>query len=225
MHPITQLHSKISNSVHLVHNTKDTIYGKNNSYLQQDIFTSQVFHKVRIVQFTSGNKTLLHSLWYPSQEFNAPILSIDFVQFEPSNKNITRSLLFANSYDYESSEYSQFISRNAFHHLLKKYPEFTEKKTPHLVSLDPILREETMLYTHIYDSVKLEKGIQLLQYYFDAYLTTFLYCGHYINTTKRDSYFNKVRIAVEADFAIYKDLFNTEELNAFLQRGFDIPDI
>jgi len=166
----------------------------------------------------------MHSLWYPNDGFNAPILSIDFVQFDII-QNISRSLLFANVYDYECSEYSQFVSRHSFHHLLKRYPEFTEPTTKHLSSLYPILREETMLYAHIYNSTKLEKGMQLLQYYFDAYLTTFLYIGYYKNSTQRDAAFNKVRLIAEAEYAIYKDVFKKAELELFLQRGFDIPEI
>jgi hypothetical protein len=218
LYPIAQLHSQLLNNVNVIHTYKDILYGKNNSCLQQDIFTGEQFQKIRTVQFTYGNRSMFHSLWYPCNEYNAPILSIDFVKFE---ENPMRSLLFTNVYDYEKSEGSQFVSRIAFRTLLQNFPEFKEKKTKHLAIMDPILREETMLYSHIYNSTKLEKGMQLLQYYFDAYLNTCLYCGFYKNASKRDADFNRVRLSVEEDFSIYKDLFPASDLKAFLERGFD----
>jgi len=218
LYPIAQLHSQLLNNVNVIHTSKDILYGKNNSCLQQDIFSTEQFYKIRTIQFTYGNTSMLHSLWYPSQEYNAPILSIDFVQFE---KNPMRSLLFANVYDYEKSEGSQFVSRIAFRNLVKNFADFREPRTKHLAIMDPILREETMLYAHIYNSTRLEKGMQLLQYYFEAYLNTCLYCGLYKNATWRDKEFNRVRLSVEKEFAIYKDVFNEDELNVFLKRGFD----
>ena len=222
MDPMSALFHRWADQTQLVHVKNYVLAGQNDCILSQDIFKGELFEKVKMTSFTNGNTRMLNSLWYPRSEYKAPILMFDYVQFDAS-----KSLLFANMYDGDGDgdgdgkNKKQDYFSHMFREFLEKHPDFAEKKTKHLAPLEPILTEESMVYSHIYDEEKQKRAITVSQLYFNTYLSTFLYCGK--NDTviaTRRAFFDHVRKKVEENFAVYKYGLPPSELSSFLEKGF-----
>ena len=69
---------------------------RSGAYINNLYFTNSQFRKVRLTNFVSDdNRQMFSSIWYPSYEYDAPILSIDMVNYG-KNKLGNRAMFFVN---------------------------------------------------------------------------------------------------------------------------------
>jgi hypothetical protein len=206
---VANLQLDIIKSLHLIQKVNIDFSEKhshiiNNAYINNLYFTNPQFRKVRLTHFVSENKQLFNSVWYPSYEYNAPILSIDMV------KNKDRALCFVNLIEIEKNKYTQ-----PFIELKQNYPELNEKNIKPLKPYEKYLND-AMLYGHIYDLNKFQTIIpKALKSYFTIYLNTFQKTTDIDMVKKKHIEYNNFRI--KKDLKIMpKDFFEPEWYSAMI---------
>lgn len=183
----------------------DIKYGKNNSILQNHYFYNDFFRKVRLTYFKSDDKELFSSIWYPSYNYDTPILNIELVKF---NENI--SLCFVNLIEiYNRKEYyNNYIE--PFMKIKSNYPELSENKTKHLLPFKNFL-SNAILYSHIYNFTIIDDSISnALDQYLDTYTTMFIK-RPIINYNIQEIHigYNKLKKNIDKNYII-KDYFDKE---------------
>lgn len=173
-----------------------------NAVLQNYYFKNNDFRKVRVTYFKSDDAQLFSSVWYPSYDYDAPILTIDLVNYK---KNI--SLYFINLVEiYNTSEYlNTYI--NPLIEIKKQHPELSKNNSHYLKKINAIL-SNSMLYGNIYN-YKFNRIIpEVLDKYFSVYTKKFIkkpINRYYIE--ERHSFYNKIRANVDSKFII-KDYYD-----------------
>lgn len=145
----SELHLDYINKLNLteipVQNEYAVIYGQNNSIMRNYHFSNYEFRKVRLSYFTSDDKIMFNSVFYPSTQYDCPILSVDLINFGGN-----KSLCFVNLFEiYNKTEYRNIYIKQ-FEEIKKLYPELSKNKSKHLIEFNDILGN-AMLYSHIYD--------------------------------------------------------------------------
>lgn len=176
-----------------------------NAVLQNYYFKNNNFRKVRLTYFKADDKQMFSSVWYPSYDYECPILTIDLVNFK---KDV--SLCFVNSVEiYNNVQYlNTYI--NPLIEIKKNYPELFESKTIHLRALNNVLNK-SMLYGNIYDDDKFNTMIpEVLDKYLTFYTKNFIkkpINRYYIE--EKHLVYNKLRAQLESNF-ILKDYYDLE---------------
>lgn len=142
---------------------------RSGAYINNLYFTNSQFRKVRLTNFVSDdNRQMFSSIWYPSYEYDAPILSIDLVNYGKNKLSKDRAMCFVNLIEIEKNKYTQ-----PFIDLKQNYPELNEKNLKPLLPYEKYLND-AMLYGHIYDLNHFQTIIpEALKAYFTIYLNTF----------------------------------------------------
>jgi len=177
-------------------------FGKNNSFIKNYYFSNNEFRKVRLTYFKSNDKEMFNSVFYPSINYDCPILSVDLVNF---GKN--RSLCLINLFEiYNKNEYYKIYIK-PFEEIKKLYPELLENNSKHLLDFNDILGK-AMLYKHIYDSDEFNTTIyDILDKYLKIYFSQFIIRPvnrYYIQ--EQHTKYNNLRYNIELNF-ITKDYF------------------
>jgi hypothetical protein len=140
-----------------------------NATIQHFSFSNHLFRKVRLSYFTANDKQMFNSVWYPTYNYDCPILTIDMAKF-----NSNTSLCFTNLVEmYKHNQYfDNYIE--PFLEIKKLYPELSERKSIHLTHFDKYL-SKAMLYGHIYDYNDFNTTvISALNRYFKLYFNKFI---------------------------------------------------
>ena len=187
-------------------------YGKNNSIIKNYYFSNYEFRKVRLTYFKSDDKVMFNSVFYPSINYDCPILSVDLINFGEN-----KSLCFINLFEiYNKSEYHNIYIK-PFEEIKKLYPELSESKSKHLTEFNDILGR-AMLYSHVYDSSKFNTTIyEVLNKYFEIY--TKLFIKKPVNRQfieEQHQKYNNIRHNIELNF-ITKDYFDELWYNRLLR--------
>ena len=174
------------------------------SYINNLYFSNSQFRKVRLTHFYSDNKQLFNSVWYPSYEYDAPILSIDLVNFGKNALGKDRAMCFVNLIEIEKDKYTE-----PFIELKKRYPDLNETNLKPLLPYKDYLND-AILYSHIYDLNKFETIIpEALKEYFTMYLKTFKKTNNIDIVKEKHIEYNKFRAKKDLDF-MTKDFFDPE---------------
>lgn len=177
-----------------------------NAILQNYYFKNHHFRKVRLSYFKSDDKQMFNSVWYPSFDYECPIMTLDVVNFQ---KNV--SLCFVNLVEiYNNNAKYQNTYINPLIQIKKNYPELSQKKTSHLYILNDFL-SESMLYGNIYDNDKFNTIIpEALNKYFSFYSKQFIkkpIDRYYIEEKHR--FYNKIRSKMDNN-SIINDYYDAE---------------
>jgi hypothetical protein len=181
----------------------DLKYGDSNSILQTHNFYNNHFRKVRLTYFKSDDKELFSSIWYPSYNYDCPILNMDLVKF---SHNI--SLCFINLIEiYNSKEYyNNYIK--PFMEIKNDYPELSESTSKQLLPFKNFL-SKAMLYGHIYNNSLIDTSVSnALDRYLDEYGKMFIrrpVIRYHIEEVHQD--YNKLKHGIDKNF-IMKDYFD-----------------
>lgn len=178
---------------------------KKNAILQNYYFTNNNFRKVRLSFFKSDDTQMFSSVWYPSYDYDCPILTIDLVNFK---KDV--SLCFVNLVEvYNNVQYLDTYIKPLIE-IKKNYPELSESRTIHLKALNDVL-SDSMLYGHIYNNSKFNTTIpKVLDEYFESYTKKFIkkpVNRFYIE--EKHTFYNKIRAKLDSNF-IMKDYYDAE---------------
>lgn len=96
----------------------------NNKYC----FSNYNFRKILINYSKTNNKEIFHSIFYPSYSFDAPILSINLINFN----NSSNSIFLINLVEiYNHREYTNYYIK-PFYRIKNIYPQFTQIKSDHI---------------------------------------------------------------------------------------------
>ena len=140
-----------------------------NATIQNFCFSNHQFRKVRLTYFKSNDQQMFNSIWYPSYDYDCPILTIDLVKF---NKNA--SLCFTNMVEmYNNTQYYDNYIQPLMD-IKKFYPELSNHKSTHLSHYDEYL-SKSMLYGNIYDNSEFNSTVNpVLKRYFKVYFKKFI---------------------------------------------------
>jgi len=186
-----------------------------NAVLQNYCFQNNQFRKVRLSYLITDECQMFNSLWYPSYDYDCPILTIDLVNFYQN-----KSLCFINFINiYDNVEYLNKYE-NPFLLIKNNYPELSENKSSHLYPFKNFL-SKAMLYGHIYDSNKFNTIVpKVVDEYISKYTKQFIkrpVNRYFINDRHKD--YNELRYFIENTNYITKKYFDKETyihlLNSF----------
>ena len=179
---------------------------RSGAYINNLYFTNSQFRKVRLTNFVSDdNRQIFSSIWYPSYEYDAPILSIDLVNF---GKN---KLFFVNLVEIQKNKYIQ-----PFIEIKQNYPELNEKNIKPLFPYEKYLNN-AMLYGHIYDLNHFQTIIpEALKAYFTIYLNTFQKTTDIDFVKEKHIEYNNFRAKNDLEF-MPKDFFKPSWYSAMIQ--------
>jgi hypothetical protein len=183
----------------------DLKYGKNNSILQNYYFYNDIFKEVRLTYFISDDKELFSSTWYPSYNYDIPILNIELVKF---TQNI--SLCFVNLIEiYNRTEYyNNYVE--PFIKIKNNYPELSVNTTKHLLPFKNFL-SKAILYGNIYNFTIIDNSVsKALDQYLDTYTNIFVNRPVIkYNVQKVHKEYNKIKKPIDKNYII-KDYFDKE---------------
>jgi len=212
----SEIHLDYINKLNLtempVHNEYSVIHGKHNSIMENYYFSNHEFRKVRLSYFTSNDKSMFNSVFYPSTQYDCPILSVDLINF-----GVNKSLVFVNLFEiYNRSEYHNIYIK-PFEEIKKLYPELSENKSNHLMEFNDILGS-AMLYGHIYDNNKFNTSIyDVLNKYFKIYSKLFIKKPVYRNyIEEQQRKYSNIRHDIESNF-ITKNYFDELQFKSLLR--------
>ena len=175
-----------------------------NAILHNYYFENFEFRRVRLSYLITNETQMFNSVWYPSIEYDCPILSIDLINFEGN-----KSLCFLNLVNiYDNHDYLQKYEI-PFLNIKKKYPELSENAGIHLLPFKNFL-SKAMLYGHVYDSTKFNTTIPLvLDDYINKYTNMFIKkpVNKYVIRDKHRSY-NDFRYNIENNNYVTKRYFD-----------------
>ena len=183
----------------------------NNTYINNLYFSNSQFRKVRLTNFVSENKQMFNSVWYPSYEYDAPILSIHLVNYGKNKLGKDRAMCFVNLVEIEKNKYTQ-----PFIELKQNYPELNENNIKPLLPYEKYLND-AMLYAHIYDFNKFQTILpEALKTYFAIYLNTFQKTTDIDLVKEKHIEYNNFRAKTDLHF-MPKDFFEPEWYSAMIQ--------
>jgi len=189
----------------------DLRYGINNSMIQTHNFYNNNFRKVRLTYFKGNDQELFSSIWYPSYDYDCPILNIDLVKF-----NQNASLCFVNLVEiYNRKEYYDYYI-DPFIKIKNDYPELSENTSKHLLPFKNFL-SKAMLYGHIYNSSLINGSVSdALDRYLGAYSKMFIrrpVIRYHTEKVHKD--YNEVRKNIDKHF-LMKDYFDAKWYNLLI---------
>ena len=140
-----------------------------NATLQNFLFSNHQFRKVRLTYFKSNDQQMFNSVWYPSDDYDCPIFTVDLVKF-----NSNASLCFTNLIEmYNNTQYFDNYIQPLMD-IKKFYPELSQRKSAHLSNYEEYL-SKAMLYGNIYDNTEFNTTVNTaLKRYFKSYFKTFI---------------------------------------------------
>jgi hypothetical protein len=140
----------------------------NNCVLHNYYFKNSQFKKIRLSYLMTNETQMFNSVWYPSYDYDCPILSVDLVNF-----NKDKSLCLINLVNmYTEQEYLDKYE-TPFINIKKKYPELSESKTLHLYPFRNFI-SRAILYSNVYNSTNFDTIIpKALNEYLDIYTNLF----------------------------------------------------
>ena len=181
---------------------------KQNGIIQNYNFKNNYFRKVRLSYFNSDDKQMFNSVWYPSYDYDCPILTIDLVNF---GKN--ESIFFLNFIDIYKDK---FYEKKYIYPLLeikKNYKLFYNNNiSTHLTHYKNFL-SKSFLYGRLNKSEIETLLPEILEKYFDKYLHYFLRkpINRYFIEEKHREY-NTLRKDIESKY-ITKEYFDDDWFN------------
>ena len=137
---ISNLHFKILNKskfeeIPIILEFQNKTSKTKNGIIENYNFKNNYFRKVRLSYFNSDDKQMFNSIWYPSYDYECPILTIDFINFGEN-----KSLFFLN--------------------LINIYKdEFYEKK--YIYPLLEIKKKYKLLYNNNISTINLLKSLRV----------------------------------------------------------------
>ena len=184
---------------------------RSGAYINNLYFTNSQFRKVRLTNFvTDDNRQMFTSIWYPSYEYDAPILSIDLVNFGKNELGKDRAMCIVNLIEIEKNKYTQ-----PFIEIKQNYPELNERNVEHLPYKKYL--NDAMLYGHIYDLDKFQTIIpDALKEYFNIYLNTFQKTTNTDFVKETHIEYNNFRAKMDVGF-MPKDFFDPEWYASMIQ--------
>jgi len=182
-----------------------------NGIIQNHNFKNNYFRKVRLSYFNSDDKQMFNSVWYPSYDYDCPILTIDLVNF---GKN--ESLFFLNLIHIYNDE---FYEKKYIYPLLEikeKYKLlYNNNISAHLTPYKNIL-SKSFLYGKL-NKTEIETLVpDILEKYFNKYLSYFLKkpVNRYFIEEKHREY-NIFRRNIESKY-ITKEYFDDDWFNRLI---------
>jgi hypothetical protein len=164
----------------------------NNKYY----FSNYYFRKVLINYSTTNNNEEFHSTFYPSYDFDAPILAINLVNIDNSNK----SLCFINLVEiYNRKEYFNYYIK-PFHKIKKLYPDFIQIKP------NDILQSKYLKIFLNKDTTSIQQNI-----YLNKFINTIILFD-YLENSKIDSVVYNI---IQNYFDIYSKMFLKRPVNRY----------
>lgn len=185
---------------------------RSGAYINNLYFTNSQFRRVRLTNFVSDdNRQMFSSVWYPSYEYDAPILSIDMVNYGKNKLGKDRTMCFVNLVEIQKNKYIQ-----PFIEIKQNYPELNEKNIKPLLPYEKYINDAT-LYGHIYDLHKFQTIIpEALKEYFNVYLNTFQKTTNIDLVKETHIEYNNFRAKKDLDF-MPKEFFEPEWYSAMIQ--------
>ena len=183
---------------------------KKNGIIENYNFKNNYFRKVRISYFNSDDKQMFNSVWYPSYDYECPILTIDFVNF---GKN--ESLFFLNLIHIYKDEFYEKKYSYPLLEIKKKYNFLYNNSSVHLVQYKNCL-SKTFLYGE-FNKSEIETLVpDILEKYLSKYLTYFLKkpVNRYFIEEKHREY-NILRKNIESNY-ITKEYFDDDWFNRLI---------
>jgi hypothetical protein len=175
-------------------------------------FKNSEFKKIRLSYFMSNETQMFNSVWYPSYDYDCPILSVDLVNFSKD-----KSLCFINLVNINNEQEYLDKYEKPFMNIKKKYPELSESKSLHLYPFKNFL-SKAMLYGHVYNSTNFNTIIpKALNEYLGVY--TNLFNEKSINKNfiqARHGSYNDLRYDIEKKNYLTKNYFEKDWYNNLL---------
>jgi hypothetical protein len=213
------VHVNIINKLNLtlLNSNKETNFmNTDNMIMQNYIFKNDQFRRVRLTYFNTDEQQMLNSVWYPSYDYNCPILTIDLAKFK---ENV--SLCFINLVEmYDNIDYYEYNIK-PFVKIKEEYKDLDEQKSKHLDNFNNII-SDSMIYSHIYNDTKHKNEIpEILNKYIETYNNLFIKkpVNRYYIEEKHIEY-NKIRLNIEKNF-FTKAYFNSNLYNKILNEFYN----
>jgi hypothetical protein len=180
-----------------------------NVVMENLIMQNDDFHKVRLSFFSSDDKQMFQSVWYPKTTTQAPLLSIDLVYYSDKMTICFVNLIETVKDNIVSKSFSGMKDRN---------PLYSEELSRQLMPIKHYVND-AFLYRHIYDISLLETTLpRIIEEYIHVYIDV---CKKYeVNKThtnqKKQTEYNRLRKLFDANFVLksyfhpnwYKDLLD-----------------
>lgn len=176
-----------------------------NAKMYNFYFKNSMFRKIRFSCFKSDDKQIFSSVWYPSYDYECPILSIDMI-----NYNQNKSLFLTNLYEiYNKSEYyNDYIKE--FVEIKNKYSELSETPSENIVKYNNVFKNSILFSSNCDDNLFQNEIIDVLCKYFNNYFLLFRKRPVNRQHIEEKHYeYNKIRMYTNLDFFI-KDYFDDE---------------
>jgi hypothetical protein len=181
--------------------------------LENIAFETHHFRQVRLLMFTSRDKQIFQSVWYPRT--NAPILTTDFIHFG-NNK----SVFLVNLIETDRQE----SSLSSLFEMKKKYPEFSTSINTFFHPFRSFIGK-----AHMYASLRNDTTLaflqeQVLPLYIKEYMKICQTESAWIILTdkgeNKQKEYNRIRQVIDSSSLLY-DYFDAEWLNGLFNSVYD----
>jgi hypothetical protein len=179
---------------------------KKNAIIQNYHFKNHNFRKIRLTYFKSDDKQMFQSVWYPSYDFETPILTIDLINY---GKN--KTLFFLNLVEI----YDKPLYRDPLFQIKKEY-YITSEDIPIYFMFIKKYVSKSFVYTYVTDEDITDSIKKLIQRYIMIYLKFFIrrpVNRYYIEDKHRD--YNNFRKNIDSLF-ILNDYFDNDWCKRFI---------
>jgi hypothetical protein len=215
----SNLHLKILNEtkfeeLYVKLDFQEKISNKKNAVIQNYYFKNSNFRKVRLTYFKSDDRQMFNSIWYPSYDYECPILTIDFVNFDKDT-----SIFLLNFIEiYDNDNYKKTYT-NPFLEIKKNYTILNENLSIYLLPFNKIL-SKSFLYGNLNRTETDNILPEILQKYIKKYLSFFLkkpVNRYFIEEKHRD--YNDFRKIIDLNF-LPKNYFDYEWYSRFVNENY-----
>jgi 15,16-dihydrobiliverdin:ferredoxin oxidoreductase len=174
----------------------------NNGVIQNYYFKNNYFRKVRLSYFKSDNVQTFSSIWYPSYDYDIPILTLDLV-----NLGNDKSILFLNLIEMYNNDVYHIKYIHPLLEIKKNYTKFNinYKNLSIFLMNNSKYLSKSLLYGNL-NKIETDNLLsEILEKYYTKYLNYFLKkpIDRYYIENKHIEY-NNVRKKYESNFLIKK---------------------
>lgn len=174
-----------------------------NGYLENYYFSNYKFNKIRLSYFKSDDKQMFNSVWYPSYDYDCPILSIDLINF-----GLNKSVYLINLFEiYDKKEYFNLYI-DPFVNIRNNYSELNNIFSMHFTPFKKIYNK-AIIFNNI-DNNKDDVIVDILSKYINKYNSIFSKrpVNRYYIQDKHIEY-NNIRKNIDKNF-ITKEYFEDD---------------